>query len=108
MVKQIDGPTLKACLDANERMIIVDARAPKDYARGHLPGAVSLKLAEVEIRASDLLEKSASIVVYSNDADCPASGLVAVKLEELGYEPVYNYNPSYADWIARGYPVESD
>ncbi len=105
MVKSISADELKKLLDSQAELILIDARAREDYVKNHLPGAISLLFSEVEEKASQVLKKGVPIVVYSNDADCPASGLVAAKLDELGYEPVYNYNPSYADWVKRGYPL---
>ncbi len=108
MVQNIDGKTLKYWIDTKKELIIVDARDPKDYKKAHIPGAISLLNLEVEKKASKILKKDIPIVVYSNDENCPASGIVAKKLENLGYSPVYDYNPSYADWINLGYPVEKN
>ena len=108
MVFDIDGKTLKSWIDNNKEIIIVDARDPKDYKKAHIPGAVPLLNAEVEKKASEILRKNTPVVVYSNDENCPASGLVAKKLDNLGYYPVYDYNPSYADWLKLGYPVENN
>ena len=105
MIKEIDGPTLRKWI-INKDIVLVDARDPKDYLEGHLPGAISLLLKDIERKAEDILEKNVPIVVYSKDANCPASGLVAEKLEKAGLTDIYNYNPSYADWVERGYTVE--
>jgi rhodanese-related sulfurtransferase len=78
MVRSITGPDLKAMLDRGEGVVLVDALLPRGVA----------------------------VVVYSNDASCPASGLVAAKLNSLGFDPVFDYNDSYADWKDRGYPLE--
>ena len=103
----MDGHTLKSWLDEKKKMIIIDARDPADYKRGHLPGAISLLNAEVEEKAGEIIKSGLPVIVYSNDENCPASGLVAKKLDGMGYNPIYDYNPSYADWIKRGYPVVS-
>jgi rhodanese-related sulfurtransferase len=107
MVQDIDGKTLKSWMDSKKKMIIVDARDPKDYKKAHIPGAVSLLNVETEKKAPHLLKNDTPIVVYSNDENCPASGLVAKKLDSLGYAPVYDYNPSYADWVKLGYAVDN-
>lgn len=106
MVRQVDANKLKAWIDSGEELIVVDARAEEDYAVDHLPGAVSLLNTEVEARARDLLPENVRIVIYSNDSDCPASGLVAAKLDKMGFGPVYDYNESYKEWVSRGYPLE--
>jgi len=105
MVSEIDGKTLKEWLDSGKKIVIIDARAPQDFKKGHIAGAVSLLNADVEKKAEKLIDKGSVIVVYSNDADCPASGIVAKKLDSMGFGTVYDYNPSYADWVNMGYPV---
>lgn len=107
MVQQVDGRTLKQWLDAGDRMVILDGRAEVDYALDHLPGAISLLNMDVEKRAETVIPRGIKVVVYSNDADCPASGLVAAKLDKMGFGPVYDYNDSYKDWVSRGYPLET-
>ena len=107
MVHRIGGETLKQWMDDGKRMVVVDGRAKEDYAMGHLPGAISLLNAEVEQRAETLIPMGVRVVVYSSDADCPASGLVAGKLDSMGFGPVYDYNDSYKDWVSRGYPLEA-
>ncbi|KYC46613.1 MAG: molybdopterin biosynthesis-like protein MoeZ [Candidatus Methanofastidiosum methylothiophilum] len=108
MVKLIDGPQLKSCLDSGKKINLVDARDPLDYVKSHLPGAVSILRSEVNKKALLILEKGRPTVVYSNDAECPASGLTAKKLEEIGFSPVYDYNDSFADWVKRGYEIIKD
>jgi rhodanese-related sulfurtransferase len=104
MVFDIDGKTLKEWIDSGKKITIIDARDPLDFKKGHIINAVSLLNSEAENKAAKILKKDVAVVVYSNDDKCPASGLVAEKLDKLGYAPVYNYNPSYADWVSLGYP----
>lgn len=105
MVLDMDGDTLKSWMDGKKKMVIVDARDPEDFKKSHIPGAISLLNSEVEGKAEKLVREGLPVIVYSNDENCPASGLVAKKLDRMGYSPVYDYNPSYADWVKRGYPV---
>ena len=105
MVLDIDGDTLKSWIDKKKKMVIIDARDPEDYKKAHIPGAISLLNAEVEEKAKNIIQEGLPVIVYSNDENCPASGLVSKKLDSMGYNPVYDYNPSYADWVKRGNPV---
>jgi rhodanese-related sulfurtransferase len=106
MVKDITAEELKGWIAAGRDFILIDARDPGDHKDGHIPGAISLMLSEIEKKESEMLEKEKDIVAYSKDINCPASGLVSKKLDELGYISVYNYDPSYADWVSKGYPIE--
>lgn len=106
MIRDIDAFTLKEWIDMGKDFILVDARDPKNYKEAHIPGALSLLLADVDERAGDIMERDKPVVVYSNDINCPASGKVSRKLDKMGYSPVYNYDPSYGDWIEKGFPLE--
>jgi Rhodanese-related sulfurtransferase len=44
-------------------VVLVDIRSEKEYADGHLPGAIHMPLAELESRAAEL-DPSAFIVFY--------------------------------------------
>ena len=106
MVETIDAVVLKKMMDQDEEIILVDGRAEENYTLDHLPGAVSLLYADVKRLAPERIRKGVPVIAYSNDADCPASGLVAHELDAMGYGPVYDYNDSYQDWVSRGYLLE--
>ena len=106
MPRPIDGPTLKSLLEAGEPLQLVDARGCPSYNISHIPGAVELIRRVAEKRAPKLLDRGRPVVVYSADDKSPASGLLARRLEDLGFYPVYDYNDSFADWAGRGYPVD--
>jgi rhodanese-related sulfurtransferase len=44
-------------------VVFLDVRQPKEYARGHLPGAKLVPLGELEKRLEEL-EKNKPIVIY--------------------------------------------
>ncbi|MBI3025435.1 MAG: rhodanese-like domain-containing protein, partial [Candidatus Tectomicrobia bacterium] len=39
---ETDSWDLKAALEAGENVVVVDARSPGAYARGHIPGAINI------------------------------------------------------------------
>ena len=48
-----------------DSLVLVDVLSAESYAAGHIPGAISLPLEDLEVRASDLLpDRHAEIVVY--------------------------------------------
>lgn len=58
MVGEIDTATLRAQLGSDEPPLVVDIRAPDDFAGGHLPGSLNVPMAEIpgeidEIAAAD-------------------------------------------------------
>src|SRR5205085_10141198 len=66
---------------------------------------VSIPLSEID-SASEQLDLSRPVVVYCYDFQCDLSPRGACRLEQLGFEPVYDYVASKAAWLAEGYPSE--
>jgi rhodanese-related sulfurtransferase len=108
MTTQITRDQLKAKLDANENVILVEALPAKYYQDKHLPGAVNLPHTQVDELAPTLLpDKAAEIVVYCANDACQNSGIAASRLVELGYTNVRDYNEGKQDWIDAGLPIEN-
>jgi len=61
-VPRIPLAEAKAAYDA-KRVVIVDVRGQEDYAAEHIPGALSLPLAELETRAQEL-PRDVTIITY--------------------------------------------
>ena len=107
MIDTLTRQALKAKLDANEPVVLVEALPEKYYRHSHLPGAVNIPHDEVDALAPDLLQdRDAQIVVYCANAECRNSGIAARRLDELGYTNVSVYEAGKADWIEAGLPVE--
>ncbi|SDJ74926.1 ArsR/SmtB family transcription factor [Nonomuraea jiangxiensis] len=64
--------------------LVVDVRSPADYAAGHVPGAISLPLAELRDRL-DELPKEAEIIAYCGGPYCAVSAEAVRVLGEHGY-----------------------
>jgi len=62
-VPRITPQELKEKLDANEDVIVVDARSRKEYDSVHIPGALSIPLSEIEERHGELPQEG-EIVLY--------------------------------------------
>jgi hypothetical protein len=62
-VPRITPQELKEKLDANEDVIVVDARSRKEYDSLHIPGALSIPLSEIEERHGELSQER-EIVLY--------------------------------------------
>ena len=105
-------------------LVLIDARAPADYAAGHLPGAVNLpELATYRDRGRDgriveppvmqeLLRKlgvrpDATLVVY-DDGSLLSSARVFWTLEVYGLKNVRLLDKGFAGWQARDFPVATD
>ena len=103
------GPTVNTT-EATQMMnrndaIVLDLRAPDEYAKGHVLGARNVPLADLERRAGELEKhKAKPVIVYDTDAN-RASGAVAL-LRKHGFSSVHNLAGGYAGWQQAGLPVE--
>lgn len=109
-IKYFDTIEVRRLLDERpDSILLIDARAPDDFAEAHLPGARNILLSDMP-RDSERDPEIASyklLVVYGQD---PASGLAKAltkRLKDLGYTGIRMYFGGIAEWIASGYDVES-
>lgn len=103
--KMTSVDTVKGQLDRHARMALLDARAPSDFAREHIAGAVSVPFYDPE-PYFDKLPKDAWLVCYCS---CPhaESGTLARKLAGKGFTKVTVLDEGLGVWKSRGYPVAS-
>ena len=75
-----------------------------EYFKGEMiVGSLRVPVDTVGREAKELgIPKSAEIVVYCSDVNCPFSGNAAEKLETLGYTNVRAYKGGLAEWKASG------
>ncbi len=62
-IPRLTPQAVKAALDEGYDMVFVDVRKTSVYTRGHIPGAISLPITEVEARIDELPTKK-SLVFY--------------------------------------------
>jgi cytochrome c oxidase cbb3-type subunit 3 len=95
--------TVKAQLDARARFLFVDARAPSDYATGHIAGAINVPFYDPAPHIPKL-PKDVWLVCYCT---CPhaESGELAGKLLDAGFTKVTVLDEGLGLWKARNYPM---
>lgn len=101
-MERIDQRTLVAKVRRGE-VTLLDVRPPEEFAAGHIPGAISMPLAELKKRIGEL-PKHGVIAAYCRGPYCvlameavgllTAKGLHALRLED-----------GVQDWRSRGYAV---
>jgi len=107
MSRTISRDELKALLDRGEPVTLVEALPAAYFEDAHLPGAINLPHDQVDALAPALLpDRSAAIVTYCSNRNCPNSGIAARRLTALGYANVRAYEAGKQDWIEAGLPVE--
>jgi rhodanese-related sulfurtransferase len=86
-------------------VIFLDVREPKEYKRGHIPGAISIPRGLLEFKISkEFPDKNASIVVYCRSG--ARSSLATYALVRMGYKNVKNMDGGWMAWAKAGYPAE--
>jgi rhodanese-related sulfurtransferase len=94
----------KALIDATADLGIIDVSGA--FAAGHLPGAVSLPLADGSLAAAlPTLDRTRPWLVYCHSDASGRTG--AQMLLDEGMDDVFWLQGSYAAWVGAGYSVET-
>jgi rhodanese-related sulfurtransferase len=84
--------------------VLVDVRAPGEYAAGHAPEARSIPRPELEAHRF-LLPMNRRLVVMSRHGERGADA--TVELREMGFQAV-NFDGGLEAWSAAGRPIVTD
>ena len=91
------------------RALFADARSAKDYAAGHIKGAVNLPEQETDRWLNDILEKEEPdrlIITYCDGLHCPLALRLAQELYRAGFENVYYLPDGWKKWQDYKMPTE--
>ncbi len=88
-------------------LIIIDARKPSDYAKGHIEGAVSLPNTETDAEslAKVIPAKGHPVLFYCNGVKCGRSVESARAAVSAGYTNIYWFRGGMEEWQAKAMPV---
>jgi len=84
-------------------VVVVDVRAAEDYAKGHIPGAISLP--EDRWEHPEGLDRHRVNVLYCYSQVCHLAARAAVELSGQGY-PVRELEGGFEGWKQQKLPVE--
>ena len=94
--KQISQAQAKEIMDTRSDYILLDVRTEKEFAAGHIKGAILIPDYEIRLRAEkELPDKDKTILVYCRSGR--RSKLAARDLAELGYTDVLEFG-GIIDW----------
>ncbi len=82
---------------------VLDVRPPEEYRAGHLPGALSVPLKELESRLRDL-PRDREVVAYCRGPYCVLAVEAVEMLRARGFA-AFRLEDGVRDWQARGFPV---
>jgi cytochrome c oxidase cbb3-type subunit 3/ubiquinol-cytochrome c reductase cytochrome c subunit len=99
----VSSEQVKKALDAKQRIVIVDARAPSDWIQFHIPGAISLPYHD-HSQLERIPNDGTWVVAY---CACPhhASGEVVDALRKRNYPNTAVLDEGILFWRDRGYPL---
>ena len=87
----------------NRGAVVLDVRPPDEYASGHIPGAISVPLEELEDRLASL-PRDAEIVAYCRGPYCLLAPQAVELLREHGFR-ARRLEDGFPEWRLAGHPV---
>lgn len=94
---------LKWLIDSRQPVLVVDLRPLPEFRSGHLPGAISVPIGELDRRYREI-PTSPMVVLYCR---CPIeeSATAYAFLEAKGYLNHVVLDGGHDGWLRRGYPL---
>lgn len=104
-MEAVGGEELLRRVRAGE-VTVLDVRPPEEYRAGHIPGALSIPVGEIEARLHEL-PKDGEIVAYCRGPYCVMAVEAVDLLRKKGFV-AHRMEHGVVDWRARGWRVESE
>jgi len=104
-MEPVDREALVARVRRGE-VTVLDVRPLEEYRAGHIPGALSVPLNDLDRRMAELpLDRE--VVAYCRGPYCVLAIDAVAQLKQHGYRAI-RLEEGVPDWRARGLPIESD
>ena len=81
------------------KMVLIDARDPAQFAKGHIPGAINMDWRQVLAKRNDI-PKNKPVLIYCNTGSLSAQAGFALRV--AGWENVRILQGGMAEWHAKG------
>ena len=101
--RDISSREVKALLEKNKHIFLLDVRTPQENSQARLPGAILIPINEFERRIKEV-PKNKTILVYC--AVGSRSKPVTEYLSKNGYKDVYNMTDGIVGWYRNGFPLQ--
>lgn len=102
-LEPVDRDALAERIQRGE-VTLLDVRPPDEFAAGHLPGAISIPLAELRRRLAELPRRKV-IVAYCRGPFCVMAIDAVELLRAKGFRAL-RMDDGVAEWRARGLPID--
>lgn len=103
-LEAVDASQLLSRLNDDD-LVVLDVRPVEEYEAGHIPGAHSIPIEELERRLEELPRRS-EIVAYCRGPYCVFSDQAVSLLRERGFR-AQRLTLGLPDWKSAGLPVET-
>ncbi len=92
---------------SREDPIFIDARPAPAFNRGHIAGAINIRLGDLSRidRDQRIVGRTPKVVYGENPGSATAIAL-AKQLMEMDYEGVEFFEPGFSGWRSAGLPIE--
>ena len=97
--------TLKTAIDNDEPVVILDVRDKEQYEEEHLPGAISLPRAAIELEIDEIIPDQDTHIVAHCGGNTRGS-LSAHTLQIMGYKNASVLTGGFRGWKAAGLPTQ--
>jgi rhodanese-related sulfurtransferase len=94
---------LKWLIDSRQPVVVIDLRNPREFEAGHLPGAISVPMTELDRRFGEI-PTTPMVVLYCRCSVEEAATAYAF-LETRGYLNHVVLQEGYDGWLRRRYPI---
>jgi rhodanese-related sulfurtransferase len=103
--KSITAQELAEQIQLSQAPLILDVRSEKEYAEGHIPGALNIPHDQLPDRLSEIdVAKTAEIVVHCRSGY--RAGIAEKVLVGADYSNVRDLDGHMNGWQSGGYPIE--
>lgn len=100
LVPDISHAQLKKAI-AEKKVTLIDVNGTESWQKGHIPGAIDFESKEKELASTLPADKTALIVAYCGNEQCPAYKLGAKAALALGYKNVKHYAGGIEGWMKK-------
>jgi rhodanese-related sulfurtransferase/predicted transcriptional regulator len=90
-------------LERGDDLVVIDVRPPEEFTAAHVPGAISVPIAELERRLPEL-PRDRDVVAYCRGPFCAFAPEAVRLLREHGYR-ARRLEAGLPEWSAAGLPV---
>ncbi|HXA97502.1 MAG TPA: rhodanese-like domain-containing protein [Candidatus Dormibacteraeota bacterium] len=94
---------LKWLIDSHQPVVVVDLRKPREFQGGHLPGAISVPIGELDRRYGEI--PTTPMVVLYCQCSIEEAATAYSFLEAKGYLNHVVLQEGYDGWLRRRYPI---